>query len=635
MTAINFNINRAAVPSSLAKEAVRLTRSQAGSLVGEADHAVQHLLATFAAEGANDPVTGKRRANAPQLRSPVKGFVVPRDEARETPASTRDNHAGETAGREVSFAAMGDTGPATSASAGTQASASQTAHRDAASSLTELLAYLAKLVGATSVQTLQTNIGIFQDMMSAQVAASAAASLEYAAQVAAMNAASAQLQQDLDAAQQTKNALDQASQSATKAHAALDALSPKDKGYQDAKAKADAADAKVATLSSKYKDATDAVSLASKAADEASAKASAVLNLLDVGGMNRQSDSSLQGNLDAHRDAQSELVGLMARLSALIGDSNDENLKTQADIQQQSNIAREKDLEKQSSDYEAKVAKQEHLNKAMGCVGKILGALLCVIGAVAAVFSGGASLALFAVGLALTVADKICKKVTGTSFIEKAMEPLTKLMQKLASAISSLVTKALEAVGVPKDKAELAGSIIGGVVAALAVVAAMVGAAFVAKGAASKMAGVMTKTLEKTIGKLIPQVLKDVAEDAGAMVSKGFGRVRSFLGAGDEVSAQRMAKRAQMMHTGLNAASQVTQSGLEIGSADAGKKANDALANLKLYERAGEVLNDLFSHMLDTWQQQSGVMEDFLKEMSSVIANINQTGIAIAQKAAI
>ncbi len=48
----------------------------------------------------------------------------------------------------------------------------------------------------------------------------------------------------------------------------------------------------------------------------------------------------------------------------------------------------------------------------MGCIGKVLGALLTIVSVVAAVFTGGASLALAAVGLAVMVADEIVKAAT-------------------------------------------------------------------------------------------------------------------------------------------------------------------------------------------------------------------------------
>lgn len=68
--------------------------------------------------------------------------------------------------------------------------------------------------------------------------------------------------------------------------------------------------------------------------------------------------------------------------------------------------------------------KAEAASKAAGCVGKILGAVLTVVSVVGAAFTGGASLALAAVGVGLMAADMVVKELTGVSFMEKAMKPL-------------------------------------------------------------------------------------------------------------------------------------------------------------------------------------------------------------------
>lgn len=84
----------------------------------------------------------------------------------------------------------------------------------------------------------------------------------------------------------------------------------------------------------------------------------------------------------------------------------------------------------------------------MGCVGKIVGALLTIASVIGAVFSGGASLALAAVGLALMVADEIVKAATGTSFIQQALNPIMEAVLKpLMEAIGKAISKALEALG--------------------------------------------------------------------------------------------------------------------------------------------------------------------------------------------
>ncbi|SUG71798.1 pathogenicity island 1 effector protein [Salmonella enterica subsp. enterica] len=56
-------------------------------------------------------------------------------------------------------------------------------------------------------------------------------------------------------------------------------------------------------------------------------------------------------------------------------------------------------MEKKSAEFQEETRKAEETNRIMGCIGKVLGALLTIVSVVAAVFTGGASLALAAVGL--------------------------------------------------------------------------------------------------------------------------------------------------------------------------------------------------------------------------------------------
>lgn len=92
--------------------------------------------------------------------------------------------------------------------------------------------------------------------------------------------------------------------------------------------------------------------------------------------------------------------------------------------------------------------KAEELNRTMGCIGKILGAVLTVISVVAAAFTGGASLALAAIGVALMVADEVVKATTGVSFMEEALKPLMdKVLKPLMDLLGKAITKALESMG--------------------------------------------------------------------------------------------------------------------------------------------------------------------------------------------
>nr|QFG15439.1 IpaB240-460-CPE194-319 [synthetic construct] len=201
---------------------------------------------------------------------------------------------------------------------------------------------------------------------------------------------------------------------------------------------------------------------------------------------------------------------LMATFIQLVGKNNEESLKNDLALFQSLQESRKTEMERKSDEYAAEVRKAEELNRVMGCVGKILGALLTIVSVVAAAFSGGASLALAAVGLALMVTDAIVQAATGNSFMEQALNPIMKaVIEPLIKLLSDAFTKMLEGLGVDSKKAKMIGSILGAIAGALVLVAAVVLVATVGKQAAAKLAENIGKIIGKTLTDLIPKFLKN------------------------------------------------------------------------------------------------------------------------------
>lgn len=190
----------------------------------------------------------------------------------------------------------------------------------------------------------------------------------------------------------------------------------------------------------------------------------------------------------------------------------------------------------------------------MGCIGKVLGALLTIVSVVAAVFTGGASLALAAVGLAVMVADEIVKAATGVSFIQQALNPIMEhVLKPLMELIGKAITKALEGLGVDKKTAEMAGSIVGAIVAAIAMVAVIVVVAVVGKGAAAKLGNALSKMMGETIKKLVPNVLKQLAQNGSKLFTQGMQRITSGLGnVGSKMGLQTNALSKELVGNTLN-----------------------------------------------------------------------------------
>jgi invasin B len=266
-----------------------------------------------------------------------------------------------------------------------------------------------------------------------------------------------------------------------------------------------------------------------------------------------------------HLDAGAKLAGIMAQLSNAIGDSLDKKLVAQAEQSQQIQNGR---IEKEKTESEQRAkesAKQQAVSKGVNCAMKILGALLTAVSAVSAVFTGGASLALAAVGVAMMIADTVAEKVTGTSLTERMMQPLMEhVLKPLIDILSKMVTGILEDFGVPKEKAEQVGHIIGAVLGTALFAVVAVAAVVLSKNVAEKLLKPLLKMAEKMISKMVPQLMKDLGAEASALVSKAFSRIGrsiesgvSKLG-GREQIASVMDKGVTVMRLGQSVTSGAT-----------------------------------------------------------------------------
>ncbi|EFY9270346.1 type III secretion system translocon subunit IpaB, partial [Shigella flexneri] len=297
---------------------------------------------------------------------------------------------------------------------------------------------------------------------------------------------------------------------------------------------------------------------------------------------------------------------LMATFIQLVGKNNEESLKNDLALFQSLQESRKTEMERKSDEYAAEVRKAEELNRVMGCVGKILGALLTIVSVVAAAFSGGASLALAAVGLALMVTDAIVQAATGNSFMEQALNPIMKaVIEPLIKLLSDAFTKMLEGLGVDSKKAKMIGSILGAIAGALVLVAAVVLVATVGKQAAAKLAENIGKIIGKTLTDLIPKFLKNFSSQLDDLITNAVARLNKFLGAaGDEVISKQIISthlnQAVLLGESVNSA---TQAGGSVASAVFQNSASTNLADLTLSKYQVEQLSKYISEAIEKFGQ--------------------------------
>ena len=137
-----------------------------------------------------------------------------------------------------------------------------------------------------------------------------------------------------------------------------------------------------------------------------------------------------------------KLTYLMAKMRELLGSLTLESMNSQRQIFKEMQQTLAINAEKRAQDIDEKICKTEEARKWMAIGSQIFSWLIAAVGVVAAVFTGGASLALAAVGMTLLAAATISQaaRAGGSSFMNnKALEPVGQLMMKMAEEISNFL----------------------------------------------------------------------------------------------------------------------------------------------------------------------------------------------------
>ncbi|HEY0210473.1 type III secretion system translocon subunit SctE [Acerihabitans sp.] len=377
--------------------------------------------------------------------------------------------------------------------------------------LQELLHRALDLMTGLSLGKLQQRLELALAKHTASTQFSTSLEAEYRQALEASQTAMAIAEADIEALQHAENDLTEKQRALNQAKAALTLLAPDDEGYAAALQAVADAEGEVNQAQGKFEQAQNKANASYNAAWDSIEKLDEIY--------------SKSSKPNAPSLTPEPLKNIMVRLLELtlaflkLGDANtlqkfkDQSKKVQSMQKQQQAL-----MEKKADEHAAELQKAAALNKAMGCVGKILGGLLTLLSVVGAVFTGGASLALAAVGMALMAADMIGKAITGVSFMEKAMRPLMdNVIGPLINALSKAISKVLEGLGVDAKTAATVGAIVGALVAAALIIAAVL----VGKSAAASVGKMMSNAIQK----LVPEVLKKLVGQSVALVSKNFNRL--------------------------------------------------------------------------------------------------------------
>ncbi|WP_256580973.1 MULTISPECIES: type III secretion system translocon subunit SctE [unclassified Pseudomonas] len=495
------------------------------------------------------------------------------------------------------------------------------------------MASLITLLGDVSMESLKSRMEILKSAAKAAAEGNKALSDSYQNAVAEFDAATASASSSQEKLAAAKANVDSAQKELVDAEAALGKTEPGTPAHAKALEARDLAQGKVAGAQQQLTKAEAEHRAAIKVADEAGKKAEALARQVENAGL---SDQPVLDGIKTQLNAAATMVLLMTRFAELMGQSAENKMEAEQELFRSMQAARQEFMEKKSEEYLEQVRQSEAASKTMGCIGKILGAVLTVVSVVGAAFTGGASLALAAVGVALMAADMLVKELTGVSFMEEAMKPLMdNILNPLIQAIGKAITELLKKAGVDDASAQMAGMILGAIIAAVAMVAVVVVVAVVGKSAAAKVAEAMGKVLGKVASKIAPQLVK-MASRAASKISEGFTKAmtkaRSSIGLKSDPNS--LAKYASMLGGGVavtEAAGAAAQSALGIKSGIHQRNAAEHLADLEFAKVISESLKSYLGEMVQLFDQSMQAKDNAIKKAFSIQDGIDSSNLSMAR----
>ncbi len=354
-------------------------------------------------------------------------------------------------------------------------------------------------------------------------------------------------------------------------------------------------------------------------------KASAALNqaLSDLEDFKSEADKlDPNGSVSARGDDKARtnaaLLGeLLAMLQEIIGKANDAKLEAETKLIQEVLRLREAENMRRSQEYQEQVAKAEAAQKKMGCIGKIIGWVVTVVAVVAAPFTGGASMVLAGVGLALAIGEELGLNVMG-----KIMEPIMKLVMELVKVVGNVIGDVLTQLGLPKDIVDKIKDVLGVIAVAAMIIAAVVLTKRVAGTAAvQQLAQAVTRAVSAAISKALPQMIKTAAravgqtvDDVAKAISKTTAKV---IGSDSDTLVVRTGQALKASHV-LQFANQTSQGVGNIMIADMYVKAAKVMKELETGLVDSKIFRDLIQKILEYFMQTNNLVADLFREMTNV-----------------
>lgn len=235
-----------------------------------------------------------------------------------------------------------------------------------------------------------------------------------------------------------------------------------------------------------------------------------------------------------NRNATATFILLITSVMEVIGDTNCESIKNQSKVMKEINHVRENKLNETARKYTKWTKVVKIVNECVTVATIAMSAILIVVGLLAAVPSGGSSIAgalaliggiAGAVVLGVDITCQIALGTTATGWI------LGKVVEGLSAAIKTVdptllaITALLDVIGVDQDTIELVKSIYASAAASIVMATVMIGAAVICSVAIGAVVSALSKTAAEEVTKEITSTIKSTIESIIKSVSKNIIKV--------------------------------------------------------------------------------------------------------------
>ncbi|MDR5618349.1 type III secretion system translocon subunit SctE [Arsenophonus sp.] len=347
-----------------------------------------------------------------------------------------------------------------------------------------------------------------------------------------------------------------------------------------------------------------------------------------------------------HLPSSAKLTYLMAKMRELLGSLTLESMNSQREILQEMQRMTEIQAEKRAQDIDEKIRKAEEARKWLAIGSQIFSWLIAAVGVVATVFTGGASLALAAVGIALLAADTISQAAGGGSFMNKALAPVGELMMKIAQEISNFLCNiaiseaklrgASESeIAELKKKTKEITDIVATIIVTVTMVAAAIGSAKLASVAGKMIGKIIADKLKRALNHLLDKMINNLLTNLARMVSNNTSKMIAIAIKQAFNNLLDKTINNALIHTMKNklaqhisaSAMQKSLLGLSVTNASTTAALNLHATDLEVdvIKRLGDlaVINQIMAQ-LDKLLSQ--VMDNFAKEMETIAELMRKIG---------